>query len=46
VAIPTLCLYEASTSLGKDCGITVIVDHRDMWPEMFVEIVPNSKKPK
>ncbi|MFM7682974.1 MAG: glycosyltransferase [Bacteroidota bacterium] len=45
VAFPTLGLCEACTVLGKEWGIPVLIDYRDMWPEVFVEIVPNFLKP-
>ena len=45
VAFPTLGLSEACTDLGKEWGVPVLIDYRDMWPEVFVEIVPNFMKP-
>jgi glycosyltransferase involved in cell wall biosynthesis len=45
VAFPTLGLCEACTDLGKEWGVPVLIDYRDMWPEVFVEIVPNFMKP-
>lgn len=44
VAFPTLGLCEACTALGKEWGIPVLIDYRDMWPEVFVEIAPNFMK--
>lgn len=41
VAFPTLGLCEVSIELGKKWEIPVIVDYRDMWPEVFLEILPH-----
>lgn len=39
-AFPTLGLCEAAISYGKKHNIPVIIDYRDMWPEVFVDILP------
>ncbi len=38
--LPTLDLAEAATRLGKLWGIPVLVDIRDMWPEIFTASIP------
>ena len=43
-AFPTLSLCEACVYLGKKWGIPVLVDYRDMWPEVFVDIAPSIAK--
>ena len=45
VAFPTLGLFEACLVLAKDYHIPVVVDYRDMWPEVFVDIFPYFLKP-
>lgn len=42
VAFPTLGLCKASIELGKIWNIPVLLDYRDMWPEVFLEIVPKA----
>ncbi len=44
-AFPTLSLCEACIDLGKLWNIPVLLDYRDMWPEVFVDIVPKIAKP-
>jgi glycosyltransferase involved in cell wall biosynthesis len=45
VAFPTLELCEICTSFGKKHRVPVIIDYRDMWPEVFVDITPGIAKP-
>jgi glycosyltransferase involved in cell wall biosynthesis len=45
VAFPTLELCEICTDFGKNNNIPVIIDYRDMWPEVFVDIAPSAFKP-
>jgi glycosyltransferase involved in cell wall biosynthesis len=45
VSFPTLGLCEVSIELGKKWNIPVIIDYRDMWPEVFLEIVPKFLRP-
>jgi glycosyltransferase involved in cell wall biosynthesis len=45
VSFPTLSLCEASIELGKKWKIPIIIDYRDMWPEVFLEIVPKFLRP-
>ncbi len=44
-SLPTVGLCMASVSLGKTWGIPVIVDLRDMWPDIFAELVPTWLRP-
>ncbi len=44
-AFPTLELCEICTDFGKKHNIPVLIDFRDMWPEVFVDIVPSIAKP-
>jgi glycosyltransferase involved in cell wall biosynthesis len=39
-SFPTLGLCEAAVEYGKKQNIPVIIDYRDMWPEVFVDILP------
>ncbi|MBN1183213.1 MAG: glycosyltransferase [Bacteroidales bacterium] len=43
-SFPTMGLCQASIKYGKKNKVPVIIDYRDMWPEVFVEIVPNLLK--
>lgn len=45
VCFPTLGLCEASIELGKKWNIPVLIDYRDMWPEVFLEILPKFLRP-
>ena len=40
VAFPTLGLCEAAILYGRQNNIPVLIDYRDMWPEVFVDILP------
>lgn len=44
-AFPTLSLCKACCEIGKKWEVPVLVDFRDMWPEVFIDIVPNIAKP-
>jgi glycosyltransferase involved in cell wall biosynthesis len=44
-AFPTLGLCQACIEVGKKWNIPVLVDYRDMWPEVFIEIGPKFLKP-
>lgn len=39
-AFPTLGLCGAAILYGKQNNIPVLIDYRDMWPEVFVDILP------
>ena len=43
-AFPTLELCEICTTFGKKYNIPVLIDYRDMWPEVFVDISPSILK--
>lgn len=45
VAFPTLELCEICTIFGNKFDIPVIIDYRDMWPEVFLDITPKVLKP-
>jgi len=40
-SLPTLELAVAATKYGQERGIPVVIDVRDMWPDIFLELVPN-----
>lgn len=39
-AFPTLELCEKAIAIGKSFNIPVIIDYRDMWPEVFTDLLP------
>ena len=39
-AFPTMELASASVEYGKSSGVPVIIDVRDLWPDIFVGAVP------
>lgn len=39
-AFPTMGLCKASLEFGKENNIPVIIDYRDMWPEVYVDVIP------
>jgi hypothetical protein len=43
-AFPTLELCEICTTFGNKFNIPVLIDYRDMWPEVFVDIAPSILK--
>ncbi len=45
VAFPTLELCEICTDFGNKNSVPVIIDYRDMWPEVFIDITPSVFKP-
>jgi glycosyltransferase involved in cell wall biosynthesis len=44
VAFPTLGLCEAAIEYAKEYDIPVLLDYRDMWPEVFLDIIPKPLK--
>ena len=44
LTFPTLGLCEAAVEYGKKQNIPVIIDYRDMWPEVFVDILPKKMR--
>jgi len=39
-SLPTLELSSAATEFGKERGIPVVLDIRDLWPDIFLDVVP------
>jgi glycosyltransferase involved in cell wall biosynthesis len=39
-SLPTLELSSAATEFGKERGIPVVLDIRDLWPDIFLDEVP------
>lgn len=37
---PTIELAEAAVTYGKAHGVPVIVDVRDLWPDLFLDVIP------
>jgi glycosyltransferase involved in cell wall biosynthesis len=44
VSFPTLGLCEAAIEYAKSYDIPVLLDYRDMWPEVFLDIIPKPFK--
>jgi glycosyltransferase involved in cell wall biosynthesis len=44
-ALPTVELCLESVKYGSDSGIPVVLDMRDMWPDIFVDAVPRAARP-
>ena len=42
---PTLELSDAATRYGAAHGVPVVLDVRDLWPEIFLELVPRWARP-
>ncbi len=40
-SLPTIELAHAATEYGKKMNVPVILDLRDMWPDIFLEMIPN-----
>ena len=43
-SFPTMGLCELSLSYGKNKNIPVLIDYRDMWPEVYVDLFPGLLK--
>jgi glycosyltransferase involved in cell wall biosynthesis len=43
--VPTLELANAAIKFGKQRGIPVILDYRDLWPQIFVDYFPRLLRP-
>ena len=43
-AFPTIDLAYEAVNYGKDNNIPVVVDVRDLWPDIFFDILPNKLK--
>lgn len=39
-SLPTLELSDAATRFGRDHGVPVVLDVRDLWPDIFVDLLP------
>ena len=39
-SMPTIELSTAAILIGKNLGVPVVVDLRDLWPDIFAEILP------
>lgn len=44
-AFPTLESSVAATAFGKANGVPVVVDIRDLWPDLFLDLVPRWSRP-
>ncbi len=44
-SLPTLELCDAAVKFGKDRGIPVALDVRDLWPDVFFDLVPGVVRP-
>lgn len=44
-SFPTIELAYLSVNFGKENDIPVIVDVRDLWPDIFLDLLPNFLKP-
>ena len=45
VSLPTLELAEEAVAFGKRSSVPVIVDVRDLWPDVHLKILPSSLRP-
>ena len=39
-SFPTIELSERSTAIGREAGVPVLLDVRDLWPDIFVQYLP------
>ena len=44
-ALPTIELCDESIRFGGERGVPVVLDMRDMWPDIFVDSVPGPVRP-
>lgn len=44
-SFPTIELAYCAVKFGKDNQIPVIIDVRDLWPDIFIDLLPNILKP-
>lgn len=44
-ALPTIDLCQVATQYGRHNGIPVVLDVRDLWPDIFQELVPGFLRP-
>ncbi|MDT8903864.1 glycosyltransferase family 4 protein [Anaeroselena agilis] len=45
VSLPTLELSQAAVEYGKRHNVPVVVDVRDLWPDIFVDLFPTAMRP-
>ena len=43
-SFPTMSLCKAAIDYGLNNNVKVFIDYRDLWPEVFIDIVPDSIK--
>jgi glycosyltransferase involved in cell wall biosynthesis len=44
-ALPPVELCAEATAYGKEFGVPVVLDMRDMWPDIFVDVFPDCARP-
>jgi glycosyltransferase involved in cell wall biosynthesis len=44
-ALPTIGLCQESVEFGRRRGVPVVLDMRDMWPDIFVDSAPRPARP-
>lgn len=44
-ALPSIELCRAAVTLGREMAVPVVLDMRDMWPDIFVELPPRPLRP-
>jgi glycosyltransferase involved in cell wall biosynthesis len=44
-ALPSVELCRAAVVFGRAVGVPVVLDMRDMWPDIFVELSPTALRP-
>jgi glycosyltransferase involved in cell wall biosynthesis len=44
-ALPSVELCLAAVVFGRSAGVPVVLDMRDMWPDIFVELSPKALRP-
>jgi glycosyltransferase involved in cell wall biosynthesis len=44
-ALPTIELCAESVKYGRERGVPVVLDMRDMWPDIFADAVPGPARP-
>ena len=44
-SFPTVELSRAATKYGRERGIPVVLDVRDLWPDVFLDMVPPKVRP-
>jgi len=41
-SLPTIELSAAAVAFGRQRGIPVVIDIRDLWPDIFLDVIPSS----